>query len=155
MFMALIGGAYTFAGPLFGSLIYTLLHAWVTGVTQYWSLVIGLVMVFIVFLAPTGVVGLVSRPWRSRDASALAEPKTGAVVAPGRGDMGGALLVVRDLWRSFGGLAVTQGVSLDLVAGSKEAIIGPNGAGKSTFFNLLTGYHTGRLRAALCSTVPR
>jgi branched-chain amino acid transport system ATP-binding protein len=52
-----------------------------------------------------------------------------------------AMLSVRDLWRSFGGLAVTQGVSLDLEAGSQEAIIGPNGAGKSTFFNLLTGYH--------------
>ena len=52
-----------------------------------------------------------------------------------------SLLSVRDLCRSFGGLAVTQNVSLDLVPGSQEAIIGPNGAGKSTFFNLLTGYH--------------
>jgi branched-chain amino acid transport system permease protein len=84
VFMALIGGASTFAGPLFGSLIYTLLHAWVTGVTQYWSLVIGLVMVFIVFLAPTGVVGLILRPWRTRDASARAEPKGGAVASPER-----------------------------------------------------------------------
>ncbi len=58
VFMALIGGAYTFAGPLFGSLIYTLLHAWVTGFTQYWSLIIGLIMVAIVFLAPTGLLGL-------------------------------------------------------------------------------------------------
>jgi branched-chain amino acid transport system ATP-binding protein len=51
------------------------------------------------------------------------------------------LLSVRNLCRSFGGLAVTQDVSLDLAAGAQEAIIGPNGAGKSTFFNLLTGYH--------------
>jgi branched-chain amino acid transport system ATP-binding protein len=51
------------------------------------------------------------------------------------------LLSVRNLCRSFGGLAVTQDVSLDLDPGSQEAIIGPNGAGKSTFFNLLTGYH--------------
>jgi branched-chain amino acid transport system permease protein len=59
VFMALIGGAYAFAGPLFGALIYTLLHAWVTGFTQYWSLVIGITMVLIVFLAPSGVLGLV------------------------------------------------------------------------------------------------
>jgi branched-chain amino acid transport system ATP-binding protein len=52
-----------------------------------------------------------------------------------------ALLSVRGLCRSFGGLAVTQDVSLDIEAGAQEAIIGPNGAGKSTFFNLLTGYH--------------
>lgn len=51
------------------------------------------------------------------------------------------LLRVRDLCRSFGGLAVTQNVSFDLLAGAQEAIIGPNGAGKSTFFNLLSGYH--------------
>jgi branched-chain amino acid transport system ATP-binding protein len=52
-----------------------------------------------------------------------------------------ALLSVHNLCRSFGGLAVTQDVSLELAAGAQEAIIGPNGAGKSTFFNLLTGYH--------------
>jgi branched-chain amino acid transport system ATP-binding protein len=51
------------------------------------------------------------------------------------------LLSVRNLCRSFGGLAVTQDVSLDIAPGAQEAIIGPNGAGKSTFFNLLTGYH--------------
>ena len=65
VFMALIGGAYTFAGPLIGSLIYTLLHAWVTGITYYWSLVIGLVMIFIVFLAPSGVVGVIGSITRS------------------------------------------------------------------------------------------
>jgi branched-chain amino acid transport system permease protein len=80
VFMALIGGAYTFAGPLIGSLIYTLLHAWVTGITYYWSLVIGLVMIFIVFMAPSGVVGvigsLVRTGWRPRlpQASAPAAP---------------------------------------------------------------------------------
>jgi branched-chain amino acid transport system ATP-binding protein len=52
-----------------------------------------------------------------------------------------SLLSVRNLCRSFGGLAVTQDVTLDISAGAQEAIIGPNGAGKSTFFNLLTGYH--------------
>ena len=55
--------------------------------------------------------------------------------------MSGDILVVQQLQKSFGGIRVTQDVSLDLVKGNKEAIIGPNGAGKSTFFNLLTGYH--------------
>ena len=55
--------------------------------------------------------------------------------------MSGDILVVQGLQKSFGGLRVTQDVSLNLAQGNKEAIIGPNGAGKSTFFNLLTGYH--------------
>lgn len=53
----------------------------------------------------------------------------------------GNILEVRDLDKSFGGIHVTQHVTLVLAEGCKEAIIGPNGAGKSTFFNLLTGYH--------------
>lgn len=50
------------------------------------------------------------------------------------------ILQVRGLQKRFGGNHVTQDISLDIAAGSKEAIIGPNGAGKTTFFNLLTGY---------------
>jgi branched-chain amino acid transport system permease protein len=84
VFMALIGGAYAFAGPLFGSLIYTLLHAWVTGVTQYWSLVIGLVMVFIVFLAPSGVVGVVAARMRSNRSPSQVPGDAAAVVPAGR-----------------------------------------------------------------------
>jgi branched-chain amino acid transport system ATP-binding protein len=49
------------------------------------------------------------------------------------------MLVARDLVKSFGSLAVTRGVSLDLPAGRRHAVIGPNGAGKTTLFNLLTG----------------
>lgn len=75
VFMTLIGGAYAFAGPLVGSLIYTLLHAWVVGVTQYWSLVIGLIMVFIVFFAPSGVLGVVRARMPSRATSERSERK--------------------------------------------------------------------------------
>ena len=49
------------------------------------------------------------------------------------------MLVARDLQKSFGALAVTRGVTLDLPAGRRHAVIGPNGAGKTTLFNLLTG----------------
>jgi branched-chain amino acid transport system ATP-binding protein len=51
----------------------------------------------------------------------------------------GALLEVRDLSKSFGGVAVTCDVSFDVVAGSRVAMIGPNGAGKTTMFNLISG----------------
>jgi branched-chain amino acid transport system permease protein len=83
VFMAIIGGAYTFAGPLFGSLIYTLLHAWVTGATQYWSLVIGLVMVFIVFFAPLGVVGLIQARLATRFARKPIAPAATTIAPTG------------------------------------------------------------------------
>ncbi|MFG1266081.1 ABC transporter ATP-binding protein [Xanthobacter aminoxidans] len=50
-----------------------------------------------------------------------------------------ALLEVRDLSVSFGGVKALQGVSFDVKAGEIFSIIGPNGAGKTTIFNCLSG----------------
>lgn len=50
-----------------------------------------------------------------------------------------AMLEVRNLNKSFGGVAAISDVSLTFADGSLTAIIGPNGAGKSTFFNLISG----------------
>lgn len=52
-----------------------------------------------------------------------------------------ALLEVRSLGKSFGGLQAVQGVNFQLNKGELSSIIGPNGAGKTTLFNLITGYH--------------
>ncbi len=49
------------------------------------------------------------------------------------------MLSVSGLTKAYGGVRVTQGVSIDFPAGSLTAIIGPNGAGKTTFFNLVSG----------------
>jgi branched-chain amino acid transport system ATP-binding protein len=48
-------------------------------------------------------------------------------------------LAVHALDKSFGGLRVTAGVSVDVEQGERRLIIGPNGAGKTTLFNLITG----------------
>lgn len=48
-------------------------------------------------------------------------------------------LDVQNLSLSFGGLKVTNDVSLTLKTGSRTALIGPNGAGKTTLINLIAG----------------
>ena len=50
-----------------------------------------------------------------------------------------ALLEVKNLSKSFGGIKAVEGISFDLKKGELLALIGPNGAGKSTCFNMLTG----------------
>jgi branched-chain amino acid transport system permease protein len=57
VFMAVIGGPLGFFGPLVGSVVYTFLSAFVTGFTEYWPIVIGIIIIFIVLFLPGGILG--------------------------------------------------------------------------------------------------
>jgi branched-chain amino acid transport system ATP-binding protein len=48
-------------------------------------------------------------------------------------------LEIIDLNKAFGGLRVTQSISLNIRQGERRLIIGPNGAGKTTLFNQISG----------------
>lgn len=52
-----------------------------------------------------------------------------------------ALLDVRNLGISFGGLRAVDGFEIQIKKGQLYGLIGPNGAGKTTVFNLLTGVY--------------
>ena len=52
-----------------------------------------------------------------------------------------ALLEVRNIGISFGGLKAVNDFSLTIEIGQLYGLIGPNGAGKTTVFNLLTGVY--------------
>lgn len=52
-----------------------------------------------------------------------------------------ALLELRGVNRSFGGVRAVRDVSLSLKQGEIIGLIGPNGAGKSTLVNVITGVH--------------
>ena len=51
-----------------------------------------------------------------------------------------ALLEVKGLSKSYGGLLANNDISFDVGEGRILGVIGPNGAGKSTLFDLITGY---------------
>jgi branched-chain amino acid transport system permease protein len=75
IFMTVLGGFSSFAGPLVGAGVFIFLQDSLMSFTEYWRLVMGVVLVVIVVLFPRGLVGLaqalVARAsrWR-RDAGA-------------------------------------------------------------------------------------
>jgi branched-chain amino acid transport system ATP-binding protein len=52
-----------------------------------------------------------------------------------------AILKVKDVVKTFGGLRAINGVSFELFEGEVLGLIGPNGAGKTTIFNVISGYY--------------
>jgi branched-chain amino acid transport system ATP-binding protein len=53
--------------------------------------------------------------------------------------MSAPVLSLRQVSKRFGGLVVTDDVTLDIMPGELHAVIGPNGAGKTTLINQITG----------------
>jgi len=59
-----------------------------------------------------------------------------------------ALLEIREVSKSFGGVQAVNRVSLDVNEGDLLSVIGPNGAGKTTLLNMISGFYhpdTGRI----------
>ena len=52
-----------------------------------------------------------------------------------------ALLEVKNIYKSFGGVKAIQDFSMAADAGQIHGIIGPNGAGKPTIFNVISGVY--------------
>lgn len=52
-----------------------------------------------------------------------------------------ALLALRSVCKSFGGVTAAKDLTLSIERGAIVSLIGPNGAGKSTVFNLITGIY--------------
>jgi len=50
-----------------------------------------------------------------------------------------AVLRIENLAKNFGGLRVTDDVTLEVMPGELHAVIGPNGAGKTTLINQISG----------------
>ena len=59
--MVLLGGIQSITGPLSGAASYVLLHDYITGITEYWKGLFGLIILLLVLLFPQGLGGLGNR----------------------------------------------------------------------------------------------
>lgn len=68
--MVVIGGMHSFAGGIYGAVIYTLLKTFLSRYVGEWELVIGVILAAIVVIAPGGCAGVLNRLkvllWRQR-----------------------------------------------------------------------------------------
>lgn len=59
VFMALLGGFGNFFGPLLGAFVYTYLLDAIMSITQYWRIIFGGILAFIVIVTPGGLVSII------------------------------------------------------------------------------------------------
>jgi ABC-type branched-subunit amino acid transport system ATPase component/ABC-type branched-subunit amino acid transport system permease subunit len=160
MLAVIIGGSGTYAGPLLGAAVMTVLQYLLSSyLVNSWLIIAGCVYIAVTLWLPNGVMdGLnraigsissrilpASRQHRPRGAGTPSEPTLAAgratpVAAPAdwsphRSDM----LVLDHVVKNFDDVRVIEGVDLRVRQGERVGIIGLNGAGKSTLFHLISG----------------
>ena len=59
--MCLLGGWFTFAGPMLGAAIIVALRTFVGKYTEYWTLILGVILILLIFFLPEGVMGYLLR----------------------------------------------------------------------------------------------
>jgi branched-chain amino acid transport system permease protein len=67
VFATLLGGFRNFTGPIVGGIVYIFLKTYAVAETQYWQFLLGVLLVILVLLLPTGIVGVtagLARRWR-------------------------------------------------------------------------------------------
>jgi ABC-type branched-subunit amino acid transport system ATPase component/ABC-type branched-subunit amino acid transport system permease subunit len=116
-----------------------------------WKLTIyGLMILFVVYYLPDGIMGFVKQVLARVAPSLIAKEGMAGV----KGDPskvwakdfspaapGSALLDAKQILMQFGGLKALNQVDLSVKSGTIHGLIGPNGSGKSTMMNVLTGIY--------------
>ena len=155
---ALIGGRGTLWGPVLGGFIVAIANEFATttsGGVSARVLIMGIILILTVMFLPAGLLPSINATIAKRRARSAtvkfidqesiatshSDADTSLIAArvQHRDDGGDTVLEVRDVVKTFGGVAAVDGVSLALQRGSITGLIGPNGSGKTTLFNCMTG----------------
>lgn len=139
----IVGGTGYLFGPLIGAVMIVLLPEWLSGVAEYRLLAFAALLLVVLWIAPSGVMGMLLARFRKPphyfgperpDLSKLQQYFNRA-----KGSSSG--LVVDNISISFGGVKAAQQVSISAPYGKVTSVIGPNGAGKTTVLNMISGFY--------------
>jgi branched-chain amino acid transport system permease protein len=143
-----VGGVQTIFSPVVGTALIMFLENVLSGKTQAWRLIEGLVFVAVIIFMPRGVLGTLLKQREKSPRRLFARSLRPSIeeldplLKPGDpGHRGGPLSMVETfkLSKWFGHFAANRDIDFHVDPGELRAVIGPNGAGKTTFFNLLSG----------------
>lgn len=141
LLLVLLGGAGNIYGPIAGAAILTMTEVFLAQWPSVQHFIYGAMLLFALYLMPTGVAGAIARvlPRRMAVLDGVETPPLTAMERGRAEPSAGPLLDVADVSKAFGGVVTADKVGLRLHAHRIHALIGPNGAGKSTLINILTG----------------
>jgi branched-chain amino acid transport system permease protein len=129
--MVVIGGRGSVTGAVLGALLIGHLPEWLRSLGSSYRIAYGLGLFACLLMMPAGLIGSLERFWPQRRNADAAAP------SPSRPD--GATLRIEGVDKSYGGIAVLRGVTLEIRPGEIVGLIGPNGSGKTTLVNLVSG----------------
>jgi branched-chain amino acid transport system permease protein len=132
--------------PMAGTLLLAVVSYLLDSVTDWRLTIFGVMILFVVYYLPDGIVGFVRNqllPARRKTTIEIDPRMPASEAVPMAANASGSaeLLRVDSVLMQFGGLKALNKVDLHVKRGTIHGLIGPNGSGKSTMMNVLTGIY--------------
>ncbi|HJZ20117.1 MAG TPA: ATP-binding cassette domain-containing protein, partial [Bradyrhizobium sp.] len=138
----LIGGRGSILGPLFGTILLTVLPEFAAPLVAWSTFLYAVLLLVIVLAIPGGIAEMLDfrnrRPLES-DRAIVPRPDRLERLLDAAPDAG--LLTLEQVALSFGGVRAIDGLDLEISPGQVHGLIGPNGSGKTTALNVISGYY--------------